>query len=780
MTDFYNPYQFIPVTGRIDGQPSARLPYTDIGTDSCHCRHDLWVAGAHSGRIVCRLTLETPTVVGANQEGDENTSKLVTPYRRDGQPAIPGSSLRGMVGSVLETLSQSALRVLENRYYSVRVPARKEGPEGSRPLSALGRLVPSRSNPKGFDLVPLTIPTLEAQGNKYRLDEVWEIVFRDKPLGECLGAYIDGYTRSNSRLDYSPASFLEKQRPDSFHPKRKNYYYARLFSLPRQMVTNDIATTLVGLNQKVVRIQHGEMRFLLGQKIENGRDSVISQQEWKVLPEAEQANYTKGFLRVLGIDGRESTIPTTKKHEIFIPCQSQNFRIRISDEAIARFIRLGEEREKASAKDTPKLPLHLKGYDSLGPGTYKPWEPQPDMIVFFDAALDEKSRLPYVCEISLSSIWRKEVDGTAHDFFGAIDTSLLPWNRDRDDLTPAEALLGVVDEDKAGETDTARALASRLRFSDALYAADKKPELLREYTLKIQSSPKPPCPSMYFHPRNQPGNYVPKTSLSKQQHQPNGRKVYLHHPNELAAARGQGIGETWETRSGENANQKLRCTPLAAGQDFFFHIDFDNLSKAELTLLLAAITPSDGFLHRLGLGKALGLGSVEVKIEGVFFISRSKRYGKTALNEPRYHSVWRPEAVSAEIDWRKNYPEEAERLCSQIPGDTGESRAISPMEDFRDNSLIDVNTRKLLESLGNPDRYMDATLKVHTPLLESQLASPENEKETFKWFVENDDGGRRALSPVRPHQPLEPLSSRPSAVARIEPNRNQPRPRNRR
>jgi hypothetical protein len=204
----------------------------------------------------------------------------------------------------------------------------------------------------------------------------------------------------------------------------------------------------------------------------------------------------------------------------------------------------------------------------------------------------------------------------------------------------------------------------------------------------------------------------------------------------------------------------------------FFHVDFDNLSNAELTLLLAALKPSDGFLHRLGLGKSLGLGSVDVRIEGVFFIDRWKRYGRTALQELRYHSVWRPSEFPSEIDWRSNYPEEAEHVGKCL------SR---PREDFHDESSIDGNTRKLVETVGDQERYMKETIEVHTPLLDEQLNSPENkEKETFKWFVANDDGGAQALPPIRAHQPLQPLCTQRPRQELNEPHRNPPRGRTRR
>jgi hypothetical protein len=117
MSDFLNPYQFIPTTGTINGN-RLRTQLSEIASDAstCRARHDLWQADTKSGRVICRLHLDTPTVVGAAQEEDPGiVSKRVLPYRRNRQPAVPGSSLRGMVASLAEALSQSSLRVLEDR-----------------------------------------------------------------------------------------------------------------------------------------------------------------------------------------------------------------------------------------------------------------------------------------------------------------------------------------------------------------------------------------------------------------------------------------------------------------------------------------------------------------------------------------------------------------------------------------------------------------------------------------------------------------------------------------
>jgi hypothetical protein len=111
MNQFYNPYQFIPVTGEINGN-KERTAYADVAAGRhAHARHDLWQKNGASGRILCSLRLHTPTIVGARQTGQP--PKRVAGYSWRGKHAIPGNSLKGMIGSIAEALSQSTLRVLD-------------------------------------------------------------------------------------------------------------------------------------------------------------------------------------------------------------------------------------------------------------------------------------------------------------------------------------------------------------------------------------------------------------------------------------------------------------------------------------------------------------------------------------------------------------------------------------------------------------------------------------------------------------------------------------------
>lgn len=749
MSEFYNPYQFIPVTGKIDKNDTPTVAYEKIEKgEHAHIRHDCWVEAKKHGRIICQVHLKTPTVAGGLHEkvdaNDANSPTRVLPYTDiENNIALPANSLRGMISSIAESLSQSSLRVLENRAYSVRKPM-------SGSVSALGILVKSTGEDRDFDLLPLTVPI----STLYPPDKKWQNLFQlnKYPLIDFLPTYICEYKKEKAtkhkkaKIYPMNGTFLSKNTNcSSFQQKQaEHYYYAQL---------DDKTEKVVG-----------------GFKLGNIRaNNLISEDSWDQSKDdngqpINQQNYTRGVLRILGHLGRTEELASTQKtYELFIPWDENKASpkpdpIPVPEQVIHNFCILADEQAKLTEKEKVtqiKRPFMPQGYDIWQVGD----KPQIGDLVFFD--IDEKAAV--VSEISFSSIWRKPVTGSSHEFFGQIHDNLLPWNNDRNDLTPAECLFGVVEDKKREQDKTARALASRLRFSDAqqsnpqIYLKSDKNTItmmkdnqaINEVMLKILSSPKPPSPAMYFHPKTAMGRYVGKIDLHKDEHRPNGRKVYLHHQEQAIDA------QFWKTnKTKENKKQKMLCTPIPKGEHFYFHIDFDNLSEAELSLLLHSLQPADQFQHRLGLGKSLGLGSVKLSIEGVFLINRSQRYGKNAFSQGRYHEIY---SNHKDSKWSACYPVEATYV-------TADSQPIDTLRK-KDQSLIDKESLDILATVGNPNK-LKPNIPVQAPLAQGQNL----EEEGFQWFVNNDN----YKTPIH-HQALKPIKAEqdlPTMQTNREPQKN--------
>ncbi len=228
--------------------------------------------------------------------------------------------------------------------------------------------------------------------------------------------------------------------------------------------------------------------------------------------------------------------------------------------------------------------------------------------------------------------------------------------------------------------------------------------------------------------------YIKKSELKPGKHQPQGRKMYLHHYKEDK--------QPWKTANPrEQLNQKTIIKPVKKGTEFFFHIDFSNLSQWELGLLCYALRPGDAFRHKLGMGKSIGLGTVRIDPVGLFFIDRKKRYAIDSLFESqRYHQAW----VGAELP-EGLYPQERQAQHLPAPDLTWEK-----LRDlFREKMSVQV--KRALDLLGDPSKVEHS---VHTPRMDGQ----EPEEETFRWFVENDDRQKQDfLKPLGDQLPTLPL-----------------------
>lgn len=101
-----------------------------------------------------------------------------------------------------------------------------------------------------------------------------------------------------------------------------------------------------------------------------------------------------------------------------------------------------------------------------------------------------------------------------------------------------------------------------------------------------------------------------------------GRKFYWHQSPKDPG--GYGIESDNFTHGEEpgnfpHTNQNMTGRVLTElNQEFRFAVTFENLSQAELGLLLWSLELETGLAHKLGHGRPLGLGSVEVKVDKLF------------------------------------------------------------------------------------------------------------------------------------------------------------------
>ena len=130
----------------------------------------------------------------------------------------------------------------------------------------------------------------------------------------------------------------------------------------------------------------------------------------------------------------------------------------------------------------------------------------------------------------------------------------------------------------------------------------------------VLSSPKPTAVQMYLeqpeyelHHWDTPGAKI------------RGYKRYWHRP---PAAVQNALGPD----VGDLGTQKTRIRPVKAEVTFTGRIRFENLSDRELGALLSSVHLPSGLAHRFGMGKNLGLGSLEVVSVQTTLIDPRARY----------------------------------------------------------------------------------------------------------------------------------------------------------
>lgn len=695
MAEFYNPYNFVPLKTKINGEDRRDLDYRDIENGHTQVRHDLWRSDLLSGELEVHLTTKTPTFVG-NQHIEQphkgNRPKTIQPYEYKGVLAFPASSLRGMISSVCETISQSNMRVLGNPLYSARAKPNFDA------LSAIGQVVVEEKNGnRKYFIRALKLPTVtrqrESKAFEIKQGDKWLKAFGENSTwDQSLGYYVNGLTRttvidpktgqkqSKTGID----DFLSSDHTQSFNPDKPVFY-----SINRAPSSTMLTTQISGKRYKC----KGNFLIAAGVASKNGAksDGIIINRITDASPH--QQTTLKGIIYYLDTEP-DSNFTLDKKHQWFIPYDEKEIEARplleIPDSVLADWYSMSKLRNSESKGQYPLVPK--VEWPTNREQEFKP-ESNNDVeylkngeLIYFDIDdPEDKSQQPKIRALSYSAIWRIPM-GYQHAYFNKHG----PWESNdqlsaRASISPAEALFGAVE--KTNESKPSRSFASRLSFTDATFISEHgltAPLRRNDATLKILASPKAPSPSMYF--KSADGGYISKQEMSAQKVKaiPNGWKRYL-------PASKSWSDSDWQDNESKNDKLKVRAAPIDSNQTFKFKIKFDNLTQDELSLLTKSIEPSPSFHHRLGLGKSLGLGMVQLKISHLNLIDRQKRYSPSELtNNSKFDQSF-----------------------------TGKQA----LEAFQSDTLIDQETFKILNKIGIPDT-LDENVKT--------------EHIGHQWFVKNE------------------------------------------
>jgi len=284
-------------------------------------------------------------------------------------------------------------------------------------------------------------------------------------------------------------------------------------------------------------------------------------------------------------------------------------------------------------------------------------------IAYREYPLQRNPIVFWIDHLNKKSIGRVQIHRVAEN--ESIDSLLVDqyrYPRSADSLCPATRLFGWAPEEREEEEEGEQGVAGRVSFSVAW--SDKVLEDTRLVPLKVLGSPKPqyypfylrPEPSQNKDPWKDVAYYtkIPQPPWAPTPGTIRGRKFYLHHPKARTEEALEYIKRKLEDLSQENlekeekerwknihTNQNATCAVLPQGAEFKGYIEFESLDDYELGMLLWALTISDDPLneskehaHKLGMGKGIGLGSIQFHIE------------KVVLTEPEEDWMGELEAVN--------------------------------------------------------------------------------------------------------------------------------------
>lgn len=183
---------------------------------------------------------------------------------------------------------------------------------------------------------------------------------------------------------------------------------------------------------------------------------------------------------------------------------------------------------------------------------------------------------------------------------------------DPDNLCPACALFGMV-----GERGS---LGSRVRITDANLMDGQSGFFDPKLTLSELLAPHVTSMEFYtdarcgtFRTYDFEAKYINNNQFAPVPYSPNslprlrGRKMYWHGFN-----RSQGIGGQLQNVEPNKFNSTIR--PIKSGVKFVFRLYYDQVTETELKRLISLLVLTPVRAHKIGRGKPLGMGSVQIQV----------------------------------------------------------------------------------------------------------------------------------------------------------------------
>ncbi|MCR5530873.1 MAG: TIGR03986 family CRISPR-associated RAMP protein [Lachnospiraceae bacterium] len=630
---FINPYNFIPLE-----DPSIRGLNTEDET----------VFGDETGYFVCELKAFTPLAIPDTERKKEDPGIAghfrYPTYRVDETPVIPGSSLRGVIRSAYETLTNSCLSTLDPEEH-----------------------ITKRRNSR-------------------------------QPMNPCVLKYEDG----KWVLYEAKRVALVGDSRDGYEPLSKEYTAYRIKTTGAEEKYLDLGNN--------GRIYHGEEVEIQN----NGPGHIHSRNNREVWREGSVSQIckkqnTKKYLflgeQIKSKHAESVFIQTAKNKDV--NHQMIQGALKKLDETLSMYRSDSINRNLKSDKIAEKH-YGYRGFERAKERTERESGGLPLWYILEDGHL----------YFSMAAIGRFSYDAS----LGKLTNGHNPCS-DRANMCQACAVFGMI-----GKGKEKKGMGSRIRVTDAY---PEKYELTADWpTLKELGSPRPSY--LPFYSKN-------GIDYDNRNAEIRGRKYYWHNP------RAEKDSAVYATNDKNNRNATFEL--IESDSTFRFKVYYDSLNSKQLEMLAWALTLGGNqteYLHKIGHGKPLGLGSAKITI-----IEQVKRNSYGDAYQIEHHQAdgsreWEKPGKDPElIDERAK-----KNLLLIAKFDKNQSKEITYPYVYPDNETVrrDIEERKDKNALANHQWFRDNGMLL--PRIEGDVSMNSRkvvlaEKPTGKGQGKNQQRGNR-------------------------------------
>jgi len=718
MSDFHNPYNFVPTL--------PRNSTGDLG-DHAPLGHHVYHPEHYSGWIEVEMETVTPLLIPDAAKAQEQNQHKSFSVRRgaDNKPYLPPTTIKGVLRSAYEAATNSRFGVFNK--HDMRLGYRANAKAG-------GNVVPAVITGNSIQLMP----------------GFTEIGKQGEPAGKPATMYAAWLPKYCCKKN--PLSYLSGERVDG------KFVYAEI-ELNQHFITREKN----GQKKRVNNFNFWRVIELSEQKIESLASpkslSQILGSDDSAPVENQPHRLVKGYVVVTSQNMAQKNMPN--KHDerlFFVPQghpQAQKLKQQLTEEHKQQWKELITNYRQIHEKEISIQ--KLIGPPALKDTTWSKhiYDSEPELkngtFTFCYARLDENLNVIGLYPVMISrELFQQPPCKLLHQSLHQA-TSI-------EELSPADRVFGWINAQGKGawkgqlrissvncETNESAAIQTFRSGLTLAILGQAKPEQARFYVAKDENG----TPLK--------GVEKAKGYATEQQHL-RGRKIYPHHTywNKLA--------DYWNTNGkmnpvphdnkkyyreyigGEQTSQNRTITEWIKPQTKFrFKIHITNLTAEELGGLFWLLDETENFYHRVGGGKPLGFGSVKLRIKEMELRDGEawKNFYQNILSSSP--ALYSKNDISAIIEKFKN----------------ATSQSYSRHNNFDQVSFI-IALRKALQGY-------DDDLPVHYPRPQAKPTStdPRAKDKIYHWFGNNEQGmqgsgGRQHALPALqesgglPYEPITP------------------------